>query len=173
VLRVRDADGAETSIFESAVILEYLEETSPPALHPAGPLQRARHRGWIEFGSQVLNGIGRVYSATDEAAFERERAGLEAMFARLENELGDGPFFIGEKFGLVDAVFAPVFRYFDGFDRLGVSGILAGKPRVAAWRAALAARPSVKAAVAEDFPERLLRFFEARNGVLVQGRLAA
>ena len=28
-------------------------------------------------------------------------------------------------------------------------------------------------AVVEDFPERLLRFFEAREGVLVQGRLAA
>ena len=169
VLRVRDADGSEASIFESAVILEYLEETSPPPLHPADPLQRARHRGWIEFGSQVLNGIGRFYSATDAATFERERAGLEAMFARLEDELGDGPFFAGEKFSLVDAVFAPVFRYFDGFDRLGDFGILAGKPKVAAWRAALAARPSVKAAVVEDFPERLLRFFEARKGVLVQG----
>jgi glutathione S-transferase len=173
VLRVRDANGEETSIFESAVILEYLEETSPPALHPARPLQRARHRGWIEFGSQVLNGIGRFYSATDEAAFERERAGLETMFALLENELGNGPYFAGTKFSLVDAVFAPVFRYFDGFDRIGDFGILAAKPKVAAWRAALAARPSVKAAVAEDFPERLLRFFEARKGVLVRGRLAA
>ena len=84
VLRVRDADGEVASIFESAVILEYLEETSPSPLHPADPLQRARHRGWIEFGSQVLNGIGRFYSATDAATFERERFGLAAMFARLE-----------------------------------------------------------------------------------------
>jgi glutathione S-transferase len=173
VLRVSDADGHEASIFESAVILEYLEEVSAPALHPAEPLQRARHRGWIEFGSQVLNGIGRFYSATDAVAFGCERAGLEAMFARLEGELAEGPFFASEKFSLVDAVFAPVFRYFDGFDRLGDFGILAGKPKVDAWRAALAARPSVKAAVVEDFPERLLAFFEARRGVLVQGRLAA
>jgi glutathione S-transferase len=136
-------------------------------------LQRARHRGWIEFGSQALNGIGRFYSATDAAAFERERAGLEAIFARLEGELAGGPFFAGDKFSLVDAVFAPVFRYFDGFDSLGDFGILAEKPKVAAWRAALATRPSVKAAVGEDFPERLLRFFEARQGVLVRGRLAA
>ncbi len=173
VLRVRHADGEETSIFESAVILEYLEETSPSPLHPADPLQRARHRGWIEFGSQVLNGIGRFYSATERATFERERAALEAMFARLEEELAEGPFFAGANFSLVDAVFAPVFRYFDGFEALGVFGILAGKPKVAAWRKALAARPSVKAAVVEDFPERLLKFFEARKGVLVQGRLAA
>jgi glutathione S-transferase len=173
VLRVRQADGYEASIFESAVILEYLEETSSPPLHPADPLLRARHRGWIEFGSQVLNGIGRFYSATDAEAFERERAGLEAMFALLEDELGDGSFFADEKFSLVDAVFAPVFRYFDGFETLGDFGILAGKPKVAAWRTALAARPSVKAAVGEDFPERLLRFFEARQGVLVRHIRAA
>ena len=94
------------------------------------------------------------------------------MFARLEEELRDGPLFAGETFSLVDSVFAPVFRYFDGFETFGDFGILAGKPRVAAWRKALAARPSVKTAVVEDFPERLLRFFEARRGVLVRGRLA-
>src|SRR5881394_2023473 len=33
-------------LFESAVIVEYLEETLDPALHPADPLGRARHRGW-------------------------------------------------------------------------------------------------------------------------------
>ncbi len=121
VLLVGDPAGNQTSIFESAVILEYLEETLPSPLHPADPLERARHRGWIEFGSQTLNAIGRFYSAMDEAGFERERAGLEAMFARLESELGGGPFFAGEPFSLVDAVFAPVFRYFDGFDRVGDS----------------------------------------------------
>ena len=173
VLRVAQSGGEETSIFESAVILEYLEETSRLPLHPADPLKRALHRGWIEFGSQVLNGIGRFYSATEEATFEREGIGLQAMFVRLEEELGGGPFFAGETFSLVDAVFAPVFRYFDGFEALGEFSVLAGKPRVAAWRNTLAARPSVKAAVVEDFPERLLRFFEARRGVLVRARLAA
>ncbi len=168
VLVVKDEEGREAVIFESAVILEYLEETTASPLHPADPLRRARHRGWIEFGSQVLDTIGRLYSATDDAAFEKQRAGLSAMFARLEAELGDGPFFAGERFSLVDAVFAPVFRYFDAFDRLGFSGMLDGKPKVAAWRKALAARPSVQGAVMEDFPERLMRFLEAKNGVLVR-----
>src|ERR1043166_2786147 len=35
-------DGAV--VFESAVICEYLEDTVAPALHPADPLERARHR---------------------------------------------------------------------------------------------------------------------------------
>ena len=121
----------------------------------------------------MLNAIWRFYSATDDAAFEKERAGLAAMFDKIEAELGDGPFFTGQRFSLVDAVFAPVFRYFDAFDRLGVTGILDGKPKVAAWRKSLAARASVRGAVVEDFAERLMRFLEARKGVLVRGRLAA
>jgi glutathione S-transferase len=168
VLVVRDAEGRETSIFESAVILEYLEETMGSPLHPAEPLERARHRGWIEFGSQALNAIWRFYSATDETVFERERAGIQAMFARIEEELTEGPFFAGERFSLVDAVFAPVFRYFDAFERLGQFGILESKPKVVAWRQRLAARPSVHSAVGEDFPGRLMRFLEARKGVLVR-----
>ena len=173
VLVVRDAGGREMSIFESAVILEYLEETTDSPLHPAEPLERARHRGWIEFGSQLLNAIWRFYSATDETVLEKERAGIEAMFARIEAELTDGPFFAGERFSLVDTVFAPVFRYFDAFERLGKVGILDGKPKVAAWRKTLAERPSVRSAVIEDFPERLIRFLEAKDGMLVRMRKAA
>jgi glutathione S-transferase len=40
----------DRAIFESAVILEYLEETQPRPLHPADPLTRAKRRAWIEFG---------------------------------------------------------------------------------------------------------------------------
>ena len=63
VLKVNDR-----AIFESAVILEYLEETGPHPLHPADPLRRAEHRAWIEFGSAVLNDIAGLYSAKDQAA---------------------------------------------------------------------------------------------------------
>jgi glutathione S-transferase len=60
----------DSAIFESAVILEYLEETEPKPLHPADPLVRAEHRGWIEFGSSVLNDIAGFYAAPDEATFK-------------------------------------------------------------------------------------------------------
>src|SRR2546430_8165637 len=49
--------GHDDVIFESAVILEYLEETQPNPLYPADPLARARHRAMIEFGSAILSDI--------------------------------------------------------------------------------------------------------------------
>src|SRR6201997_3918230 len=72
------------AIFESAVILEYLEETQANPLHPGNALYRAEHRAWIEFGSAVLNDIAGLYSAADEAAFTAKATQLEAKFARLE-----------------------------------------------------------------------------------------
>jgi glutathione S-transferase len=168
LLRVRHGN-TEDVIFESAVILEFLEETEANALHPADPMARARHRAWIEFGSAVLNAIGRFYSAADEAAFRHESSGLSEMFSRMEAELSakpSGPWFAGERFSLVDAVYGPVFRYVDTFDRIGDFGILDGKPLVQAWRAALSRRQSVKEAVGADYPRRLHAFLRAKGSYL-------
>jgi len=162
------------AIFESAVILEYLEETQVGPLHPANALHRAEHRAWIEFGSAVLNDIAGLYSAADETAFTAKAAQLEAKFARLEMRVV-GPWFDGEKFSLVDAVFGPVFRYFDVFDGIGDFGILTHKPRLGRWRQNLAARPSVKSAVGGDCPALLRDFIERRRSYLsqLQAKMAA
>ena len=165
----------DTAIFESAVILEYLEETEPKPLHPTDALRRAEHRGWIEFGSAILNDIAGLYSAPDEAAFKAKAAQLEARFARLEARVVAAPWFDGEKFSLVDAVFGPVFRYFDVFDGIGEFGILENKPKLARWRASLAARPSVKSAVSAEYPALLRDFLRRRNSWIsqLQARAAA
>ena len=161
VLKVGDR-----AIFESAVILEYLEETQPSPLHPADPLRRAEHRGWIEFGSSVLNDIWGFYVAPDAATFDAKANVLSAKFEQIELRLGAGPYFDGARFSLVDAAFGPVFRYFDVFDRIGEFKVLSEKPKVTAWRQALALRPSVKQAVADDYDSRLRTFLVARNSHL-------
>jgi glutathione S-transferase len=166
VLRTRTCtNNGNTAIFESAVILEYLEETQPNPLHPADPLARAEHRAWIEFGSAILNDIWGLYSAPDQMAFDAKAAALRAKFQRVEARLKT-PWFDGERFHLVDAVFGPVFRYFDAFDRIGDFGILSGLPKIAAWRAALAARPSVQRAVSPDYPALLSEFYRSRGSHL-------
>lgn len=165
----------DVPVFESAVILEYLEETQPNPLHPGDPLRRAEHRGWIEFGSTVLADIAGFYAASDEATFSARTSQLAQRFARLEARAAAAPWFDGENFSLVDAVYGPVFRYFDVFDDIGDFGILTGKPKLARWRRSLAARPSVRAAVSADYPALLRAFIERRNSWLsgLQARAAA
>jgi glutathione S-transferase len=154
------------AIFESAVILEYIEETTEPPLHPAEPLRRAEHRAWIEYGSTILNDVWNFYTAPDASAFEQKRQLLGQRFAWLEQRLAAGRWFDGERFSLVDAVFGPVFRYFDAFDRIGDFAILDEKPKIARWRNSLAGRPSVREAVIGDYQSRLMDFFRSRNSHL-------
>lgn len=159
---------ADEVLFESAVIVEYLEETHGPALHPADPLTRARHRAWMEFGSSILADIWTVETTKDPAALAAKVAILKGKFARIEAQLGEGPYFSGRDFRIVDAVFAPVFRYFDVFDTIRDLGVFHGLPKVQAWRTALASRPSVRGAVVPDYPDRLRRFLEKHDGAILR-----
>lgn len=154
-------------IFESAVICEYLDETTLPPLHPQDPLRRAQHRAWIEFGSALLGAIGAYYNAADAAGLEDRRTEISGQLARLEQAVdAGGPWFAGPQFSIVDAVFAPVFRYFDAFEAIGEPDAFAAAPKLRAWRRALAGRASVQQSVAADYPERLLRFIAGRGGEL-------
>lgn len=162
----------DVPLFESAVICEYLDETLPPRLHPADALQRAHERAWIEFGSAVLGDIARFYNAADDAALASACDAIVARFVQIEARLSGGPWFAGQRFGMVDAVFGPVFRYFDVFERIADLSFFAATPRVRAWRAALADRATVRDAVAADYPQRLAAFLRARGSALSR-RMAA
>lgn len=167
LLKIAQSGRGDAVLFESAVICEFIEETQAgTALHPADPIERAHHRAWIEVGSSILSDIYALETTADPAHFTRAQQALTTKFARLEGVLGAGPYFAGEHFSLVDAAFAPAFRYFEVFDEIADLGVLADQPKVAAWRSALAIRPSVREAVAADYSTRLWRFLDAQKSHL-------
>ncbi len=156
-------DAGDVALFESNVICEYIEDTQGGAkLHPQDALKRAQHRAWMEFGSTILSELWGLETTGDPAIFESKRQAITAKFARVEAALGAGPFFAGKDFSLVDAVFAPIFRYFDVFDQLIDLSVFSDAPKVRAWRSELAQRPSVRSAVGADYPQ-LLRAFLVRH----------
>lgn len=168
VLVVPSADG-EVTLFESNVICEYIEDTQAGAkLHPEDALARAQQRAWMEFGSAILGDLWGLETTQDPATFEARREALTVKFARVEAALGEGPYFGGGRFSLVDAVFAPVFRYFDVFDGYGDLGIFSATPKVRAWRDQLAQRPSVRTAVGEDYPQLLRDFLTRHDAYLLK-----
>jgi glutathione S-transferase len=156
----------QVAVFESAVICEFLEDTYRPALHPSAPLLRAQHRAWMEFGSALLNLIAGFYNAADEPALLSKAGEINLRLEQLEMAVAGEGYFAGAQFSMVDAVFAPIFRYFEVFSGVDDCRFFHALPKLAQWRQQLAQRDSVQQAVAVDYPQRLRAFVLARGGAL-------
>lgn len=153
-------------IYESTVINELIDELTPARLHPADPIQRARNRSWIEFGSNCLVDTLHMTTAETEEAFRDVVSANKTKLEILEAELGEGQFFNGADFSLVDAAYAPLFtrlalieRLLPVFDRIAL-------PKVAQWSDRLLALPSVIDSVVPDFPELYEALIWKRQGYL-------
>ena len=167
LLKVSKADGSNAVLFESMVICEYLEETQGGAqLYPVDALSRARQRGWIEFGTAALADAWQFLNATDRPTADAKQAAFRGRLQRLEAMVVAEPYFSGAALGMVDAVFAPLFRYFDILDPTISQPIFENLPRVSAWRTALAARESVITAVGEDYAERFRQHLRQHQALL-------
>lgn len=167
VLKVEETGAEPVYLFESAVIAEYLDETTPGVrLLPDAPIERARHRAWIEFASQLLADIWKFTSAQTAEELGAAQAALAAKLERLERSV-TGPFFAGS-FGLADAAFAPAFRQLDLLEGIVPTRLFASTPRVNAWRAALAARESVITAVPPDYADRFFDRIRRANAEILK-----
>ena len=156
----------EKVLFESAVIAEYINEIGNGELLSSTPIEKARERAWIEFASATLDNIGSLYIVAGEKNFARAETQLEAKWRQLEKNLTQSTYFSGDNFSLVDAAFAPVFRYLDLFEQFAELEFLKLYPKVESWRGALAQRASVKKAVSPEYPTLLAEFVAERKSYL-------
>lgn len=159
-------------VFESMVINELLNELEPePPLFPQDPIARAEGRGWIVFANDVLapaTSAAMLALAGGAAgdALAKKLGTLRAALGKLEAQLarGGGPFFLGERFSLVDASYAPFLRRWRMAERWGSpdARLLASFPKVSAWLEALLARRSVAEAEAAELDAKSRRFYADR-----------
>lgn len=153
-------------LFESMAICEYLDEITPGSMHPADPFARARNRAWIEFGNGILDLTYRFYNEKDETGFKRHIAHLQDRFEILEEELGPGPFFNGEAFSIIDAVYAPIFLYHAAVRQYEDFGFFQETLLINAWTDALLTRPSVRQGVPESYDADLDAYLRRRDSLL-------
>ena len=171
LLQVRGENGQAAVLFESVAICEYLDESQEGArLHPADPLDRARHRAWMEFGTSALADAWAFLNAKDEPTGRERLALFKEKLSRLEANLGSGPYFDGRPFTMVDAVFAPVFRYFDVIGAEISDLVFATFPKVDYWRQGLSQRESVIAAVGSDYGALFMEHLGRQGALLANVR---
>ncbi|MDH3315341.1 MAG: glutathione S-transferase family protein [Gammaproteobacteria bacterium] len=141
----------EAVIWESAVINEYLDEVFPePPLLPRDPVGRATARVWIDFANNRM--VPHVYKMmlrqdTEGQALHRRRLTEAALFMEHEGlrKLSPGPFWLGDKPGLVDFTFYPHVQRFAALEHYRGFVIPDECGRLRDWIEAMSALPSVQA----------------------------
>ncbi|HEY8614626.1 glutathione S-transferase family protein [Phenylobacterium sp.] len=145
----------EVRVFDSTIILEYLEDAHPePPLRPASPAERARvrmleevmdtHFEAINWGLSELRWFRRAEGEQARALEAAARRQTEGFYAWLERQLAGRDWFNGDAFGWGDLSVAPYLNGSVGHGHPPPEG-----SRLAAWLARVNARPSVADTVAE------------------------
>lgn len=143
----------DVRIFDSTVILEYLEDAYPePALRPASAAERARvrmleevmdtHFEAITWGLSELSWFRRAEGAQAEAIRAAAGRQLAGFYGWLERQLGERPWFNGDAFGWGDLCVVPFLN-----GAVGQGNAVPDGSRLAEWLARANARPSVAATV--------------------------
>jgi glutathione S-transferase/RNA polymerase-associated protein len=145
----------EVSVFDSTIILEYLEDSRPdPPLRPTSAADRARvrmmeevmdtHYEAINWGLSELRWFKRAEGEQAAAIEAAAKAQTEGFFGWLERQLGERTWFNGEGFGWGDLCVVPFVNGSRGHGHQPPEG-----SRLADWLVRANARPSVSATVAE------------------------
>jgi glutathione S-transferase len=146
-------------IFESAVINELLDELYPdPPMFPEDPIERAKARAWIVYNEGEIMGPSYMLMVGNDVEEQREQ--LRGAFEKVDATLAerDGTYFLGDDFGLVDAVYAPLFNRWEAMTELGHDDLLDGLDHLSSYGNALLERESVQAARYEDLTEAVLAY---------------
>jgi len=148
-LEVPSLVDGEVAVFDSTIILEYLEDKWPaPALLPASPAERARVRMLeelcdtyfeaINWGIAEIRVFGRATGELAERMLARAGEQIGKMLRRLERDLGQRGYFNGERFGWGDL---SVYPYVGAAANWGFGP--ADGSRLGKWLAQVSQRDSV------------------------------
>jgi len=159
---------ANTALFESAVINEYLDEITPPSLHPIDALQKAQNRSWIEFASDLIGHLYQFMMAKDETSGKQQIEELRRKFKQLETQLQQGPYFNGPQFSLIDGTFAPLFKHISTIDKNYPLALYDDYPKIDTWRLALASRPAVQSSVVDDYDALYSEYMRNSDSYIAQ-----
>jgi glutathione S-transferase len=157
----------EHVLFESSVIVEYLDEIYGDSLHPADPVVKAKNRSWMEFGNECLMNSFNLIVTPEEAAFNEQREALLNKLDQLENQIKNAPFFNGKVLSLVDLSFIPFFQRLEYMDEV-TPGLVdkARHPKVNQWASHMLGQHIVADSTVKEIKQLYNGMMKKRNGYL-------
>lgn len=133
-------------IFESVLVVHFLDHVDGRSFTPRDPVGYWEAQRWQSLGNGIIDAvIARVLETRRPAdkqwtdKLTREEGRVQRAIALAEDNLKGGEFLVGNRFSLADLILGVALQYVDfryAHDWRATS------PKLKAWHAAIAARPS-------------------------------
>ena len=153
-------------VFESSVITEFINDISSTSIHPEDVITKANNRSWIAFSSSIFDDLFGLVTG-DEDKFNASKTSLFAKLEKLEKAKGDGTFFNGESFNMIDAALAPIFMRLAWMNEFTDNALSISEFKtLSAWSDAILAVKEVQASVIDGIDDVYYSNIEGREGYL-------
>ncbi|XP_021830363.1 probable glutathione S-transferase isoform X1 [Prunus avium] len=149
-------------VCESLIIVQYVDEVwrDKAPLLPSDPYQRARARFWADFIDKKVFDAGKKLWSTKGEEHEAAKKEFIEILTQLEGELGDKPYFGGERFGFLDVALITFYSWFYAFETFGNFSTEAECPKLIEWAKRCTHRESVSKSLAD--PKKVYEFLLGR-----------
>jgi len=128
-----------TALFESDAIVEYINEVYGPLEQSISPEQKAIDRAWAYQATKHYLVQCSTMRSADSATLNERMEKLRKLFAKVEQTLGEGPFFNGDSLSNVDIAWITLLHRADIIKRHRCFDMLEGFPKTQAWQQRLMA----------------------------------
>ncbi|PRQ30688.1 putative glutathione transferase [Rosa chinensis] len=139
-------------VCESLIIVQYIDEVwkDKAPLLPSDPYQRAQARFWADFIDKKLYDAGRKIWITKGEELQAAKKEFIESLKVLEGELGDKPYFMGERFGFLDIALITFYTWFHAYETLGNFSMEAECPKLISWAKRCLQKESVSKSLADQ-----------------------
>ncbi|CAH9126988.1 unnamed protein product [Cuscuta epithymum] len=132
-------------VCESNIAVEYIDEVwkDKAPLLPSDPYQKSQAKFWADYvDKKVYETSKKTWTLKGEEQEAGKKEFIEVLKV-LEGELGEKPYFGGEKFGFVDISLIGFYSWFNVFESFGNFSIEAECPKLIGWAKRCMERESV------------------------------
>ncbi|CAK59598.1 unnamed protein product (macronuclear) [Paramecium tetraurelia] len=143
----------ETVLFESLVILDYINTLATQSLLPNDNLQRALNRSRAEFSGEIIGTFWSVFLAKTEESFNSSLGDLKWYFEKLEVWLQQSKFIFSNELTLADFAYASLFTLLNALKPLLKFNPFEGFPRLQEYSDTMLSLPGVQQSRVENYDQ--------------------
>ena len=143
------------TLYESLVILEFINDLRSGRLHPEDTLERARQRSLMAFASEALALNWRWSMSRSQDEFDRLGQRLRDYLRYAESQIEAHPYFNGDQLTLIDIAFAPLLQRLGYIERDSSLDPFGDCPKLRDWAHSLCSHSAVTGSAPAEL-DRLL-----------------